>query len=110
MENLLLFHLMIGPVVLGLSFAYKYHQDIQAILGFRKTENKEQAIWKEAVKYSSNAMIIASLSTILFQTICVMTMQPSKSIWASSIFLGSCLLLILPLTEFHLRRKYWYKD
>ena len=110
MENLLLFHLMIGPVVLGLSFLYKYYPNIQAVFWKQKIDNKEQTIWREAVRYSANAMIIGSFFTIIFQTISVLTMQPSSSIWASSIFLGSCLLGILPLTEIHLRKKYWYKD
>lgn len=110
MENLLLFHLMIGPVVLGLSFVYKYYPDLLAILGIHRAENKEQAIWREAVRYSANAMIVGSLSTILFQTVSVLTMPPSSSIWSSAIFLGACLLIILPLTEIHLRKKYWYKD
>jgi len=110
MENILLFHLMIGPLVLVLSFTYKYYPDIQGLVWKRKSESREQAIWKEAVRYSANGMIIASLFTMIFQSISLLMLSESGSVWASSLFLGACLLTILPLTEIHLRKKYWYKD
>ncbi len=109
MEKLLLTHLMIGPLILILAIVYKSFPELADFLSSKKAKHEGKEIWREANRYSAKAMIFAAIITIVFQTISLLTMQDRISVTASTLFLVATLLSILPLTEIHLRKKFWYK-
>ena len=69
-SDLIAGHLACGPLMLFISFIYSKYQpkEISTIYGYRTPRSiKNNNIWEFANKVSAKYMIIASLTTIIFQ-------------------------------------------
>ena len=102
-------HLFIGPVILLLALFYKLKppQKINDLYGYRTPRSmKSLAVWKEANRYSSNALLAVALITCISQV-------PShfllSGVWMYLLpVILMCVLLIatIPLTEAHLKKHF----
>ena len=108
-RGLLLFHLFLGPLLLGFAFYVRTHlpTEINWACGYRTTTSTQsQEVWDEAQRFSTNTMIVAALITIAYQAVSCFTMKPIVSLLTSSAVLVLFLCASIPVTELHLRQHF----
>ncbi|QOI97015.1 MAG: SdpI family protein [Flammeovirgaceae bacterium] len=108
MSKTLWMHLMLGPLMLVLSFLFKQFppKKINHWYGYRTPRSmRSQEAWDFANRYSSYALVIVSGLTCLVQVITYSLMTFKSAIIVSAIFLSVALLAVIPLTEIQLNKK-----
>jgi hypothetical protein len=108
-RGLLLFHLFLGPLLLGFALFIRIHlpPEINKIYGYRThISMQSQEAWDEAQRCSANAMIIAALVTIIFQAASCFAMKPATSLLASAGVLVLVMVIAMAATELHLKRNF----
>ncbi len=108
-KGLLLFHLFMGPLLLGFGLYVRTHlpAEINGSYGHRThISMQSQEVWDEAQRFSANAMIAAALITIIYQAISCITMRASLSLASSVGVLMISLFANIGITEFHLSRHF----
>jgi hypothetical protein len=108
-RGLLLFHLFLGPLLLGFALFIRTHlpPEINKTYGYRThISMQSQEAWDEAQRYSANAMIIAALVTIIFQAASCFAMKPATSLLASGGVLILAIMIAMAATELHLKRNF----
>lgn len=108
MDVLLLAHLSFGPLMLILGYLYKRFppKKVNHWYGYRTSRSmKSQEAWNCANCYSANAFIIIALLTCFVQLVCYTLLEGESAIlWAAG-FMTIGVLAVIPLTEFHLKKK-----
>jgi uncharacterized membrane protein len=106
--NTILLHLLVGPLLLVLSFLYKKFppKKINQFYGYRTSRSmKSQEAWDCANLYSAHAFIVIAILTCMVQAIAYLVIQGDQSIlWAAG-FLTIGVIAIMPITEMHLKNK-----
>lgn len=106
MDKLLYAHLLLGPLMLVLSFIFKKFppRKINSFYGYRTPRSmRSQEAWDCANLFSANAFIIFAASICLVQVIFYALMEAKDSITWSAGYLVVGLIGIIPITEIHLK-------
>jgi uncharacterized membrane protein len=99
---------ILGPLLLILSLLFKYFppKTINYWYGYRTIRSmKSSAAWNCANQYCANAFIVVACLTCLVQVITYALLDIEKSIFCASIFMVIGIVLCIPLTEIHLKKK-----
>lgn len=106
--ELLYLHIMLGPLMVVLSFIFKRFtpKKINPIYGYRTPRSmRSQEAWDCANRYCTHAFFIVSALTCVVQVITYSLMPSAQAIMWSSGFLVVGLIAVIPLTEMHLKKK-----
>jgi hypothetical protein len=106
-KALLWFHLLLGPLLLAgaLYFRANPPADMNSAYGYRTASSfQSQEVWDEAQRFSANLMLVAAVATLLFEVVVSLTMKPRHSLMATALFMVLAVVLVLPLTERHLKQ------
>ena len=98
-------HILMSPLILALGI-WLYCNPPQDIghFGYRTpTSMQNDIMWDEAQIYSARVLIIAACISLTYQTISFFTMKPEISLITSSMVMVFCIVIVLPLTELHLK-------
>lgn len=101
-------HLMLGPLMLIIALITRYFppKEINHIYGYRTARSmKSREAWEQGNQYATNALLMASVVTCLFQVVTYALMPWGDAILASGIFLAVAVVLVIPFTERYLKRK-----
>ena len=102
-------HLMVGSLVLVLALIYKYLPIKYRIYSFSGASTySDKKMLMESIGYSSNLMIIAACITIIVQVFLILG-KVQNSILISIAFLIVSLVVVLNLTQDHIRKNYLFK-
>lgn len=107
---LLVTHLCFGPLMLAMSIYFSTHlpPKMNSTYGYRTFASfKSQEAWDEAQRFSTSCMIIAATVTFVYQIISIFTMKPLVSVLTSVGVLSLTLLLVIPITENHLKKNFY---
>ena len=108
MNNPLWTHLMLGPLMLVLTFIFKRFppKKINHLYGYRTPRSmRSQEAWDFANRFSGRALVIVSALTCIVQIITYSLMDFRASVTGSAIFLSVALIAVIPLTELELKKQ-----
>lgn len=109
LRGLLVFHLFLGPLLLGFSLYVRTHlpPDINGTYGYRTFASRQSAeVWDEAQRFSADLMVVAALITVAYQAVSCFTMKPLVSLLTSSGVLVLTICACIPITEMHLKKHF----
>ncbi len=95
-----------GVIILVVALLYKFFPPKRQnwIYGYRtSTSMKNEETWNEANKYAANLMVIISIATIIIGSLVYILFPLKTGINLLGISLVSMLILIIVLTEIHLK-------
>jgi uncharacterized membrane protein len=107
MDNLLILHLTLGPLILVLALVFKRlpPRKINRWYGYRTPRSmRSQEAWNRANAYSANALLITAGLLCFFQLIFYTLIGGKESIFWSAGALVMGVLATIPLTEMHLKK------
>lgn len=102
-------HLLIGPIILLVGYLFKKYppKKINYIYGYRTPMSmKNENTWKEGNEFSMKMMMNVGVLTTFFQIITHLLFGIGTAIMLSSCFLVVALLVMVILTEIHLRKRF----
>lgn len=106
--TMLVLNLMLGPLMLVLAVLFKRFpaKKINHIYGYRTPRSmKSQEAWDCANRYSSNAFVIIAALICLVQIVLWSLLPPNDAIlWITGVLVAG-VIAVIPLTEWHLRKK-----
>ena len=106
--KILVLNLMLGPLILVLAVLFKRFpaKKINHIYGYRTPRSmKSQEAWDCANRYSSNAFVIIAALICLVQVVLWSLLPPNDAIlWITGVLVVG-VIAVIPLTEWHLRKK-----
>lgn len=106
--KILVLNLMLGPLMLVLAVLFKRFpaKKINHIYGYRTPRSmKSQEAWDCANRYSSNAFVIIAALICLVQIVLWSLLPPNDAIlWITGVLVAG-VIAVIPLTEWHLRKK-----
>lgn len=109
---MLLVHLLLGPFTLLIALVFRQFppKKINNFYGYRTSRSmKNEDIWEEANRYSSNLLVLLMVGVVIFQAFAIMLFSETVAIMSSTVVLVLAVILLIPLTEMHLN-KYYDKD
>ena len=107
MDPILIGHALLASFFTAVAVFFKKKQpkSINAWFGYRTPfSTKNQRVWEEANQYSTNATLVVAGLLILFQAIAYSLVGGLQSFTASATFLAVASVLVLPITEMHLKK------
>lgn len=85
-------------------FYYNKPDKINDLFGYRtRLSMKNEYTWREANQFSSSLFLIVALSTFVFQVIIFFCLEGMNSFLSATAFLTINSILMIPITELHLR-------
>ena len=108
MKTLLVIHFMMGPLLLVIAVLTKLFppRKINSIYGYRTRRSMQsEDAWREANMYNSNAMIVLALLVSFFQLFAYQLFEEPTSLMLSAGFLVVGLVVMIFMTERHLKSK-----
>lgn len=108
MNNVLIIHAFIGPVLLIIALLTKRYppKKINMLYGYRTSRSMQnEAAWKEGNEFSATLMLRLSLGIILLQLVAITFLKMETAILISVGSLLFSLGLLIFLTERHLKHK-----
>lgn len=108
MNDIILMHIIIGPVLLAASLLMKIWppKRINHFYGYRTPRStKSQLAWDEANRYSAKLLMWAGISTLLVQVLCYTFVGGHFSILISIGYYLAFLITSIVLTERRLKAK-----
>jgi uncharacterized membrane protein len=108
MNKLIFIHLLIGPLMLVLSYIFKRFppKKINHWYGYRTSRSmRSQEAWDCANLYCINAFFGISVITCFVQVITYSLLSGKASIMWSTSFLVVALIAVMLLTEIHLKKR-----
>ncbi|MBC7922444.1 MAG: SdpI family protein [Ferruginibacter sp.] len=107
MDPILVGHALLAGFFTALAVFFKKKQPsaVNSLFGYRTPfSTKNQPVWEEANRYSTNAMLLVAGLLIAFQAISYSVIGGLQSFTASGVFLAVASALVVPITEIHLRK------
>jgi uncharacterized membrane protein len=106
--KILVLNLMLGPLMLVLAILFKRFpaKKINHIYGYRTPRSmKSQEAWDCANRYSSNSFVVIAALICLVQVVLWSLLPPNDAIlWITGVLVAG-VIAVIPLTEWHLRKK-----
>jgi uncharacterized membrane protein len=106
--KILVLNLMLGPLIFVLAVLFKRFpaKKINHIYGYHTPRSmKSQEAWDCANRYSSNAFVIIAALICLVQVVLWSLLPPNDAImWITGVLVAG-VIAVIPLTEWHLRKK-----
>src|SRR5262245_10740586 len=108
MKTLLVIHFMMGPLLLVIAVLTKLFppKNINSFYGYRTRRSMQnENAWREANTYNSNALVVLAVCVSFFQLLAYQLIDEPMSLLISAGFLVVGLMLMVFLTERHLKSK-----
>ena len=109
MDSILIGHFFLAASFIGMAlfFQKKQPDSINPLFGYRTPFSmKNQQVWKEANRFSSQAMWVVAGLLVVFQGFSYWFIGGLESFTASGAFLAVASVGVLPVTEIHLRKMF----
>ena len=109
MLGLLLENIVLGFLLLffGIFFKVFPPKKINSLYGYRTSSSKKNMeTWKEANRYSANFSIIIAVLSILIGAVSYFLFEEENSVTITVITTVVLLILIVPFTESHLKKRF----